>query len=107
MRTLLPICCALLLAGCGSETPDSRAGGDPPTSRYKETLDEARATAESLQGALDTYYARKLGQKPTTGQSSNRVVTPGKHNLAELRSEPSGSGRPAASVSSSTRKSGT
>jgi len=33
---------------------------------------------------LDTYYARKLGDRPTTGSSSNVVVTPGDASLEEL-----------------------
>jgi PmbA protein len=33
---------------------------------------------------LDTTYARKLGQAPTTGSASNRVVTPGKRDLAAI-----------------------
>jgi PmbA protein len=32
----------------------------------------------------DTYYASKLGASVTTGQPSNRVVTPGTRNRAEL-----------------------
>jgi PmbA protein len=34
---------------------------------------------------IDTYYGKKLGQAPTTGSPSNRVVTPGKLDLAGLR----------------------
>ncbi len=33
---------------------------------------------------LDTYYARKLGMAPTTGGSSNLVVTPGEGDLSSL-----------------------
>jgi PmbA protein len=33
---------------------------------------------------LDTYYARKLAETPTSGGSSNVVVTPGGRSLAEL-----------------------
>jgi PmbA protein len=33
---------------------------------------------------LDTYYAKKLGARPTTGGSSNVVVTPGARSVAEL-----------------------
>jgi PmbA protein len=33
---------------------------------------------------LDTYYAKKLGAQPTSGSSSNIVVTPGGKSLAEL-----------------------
>jgi PmbA protein len=33
---------------------------------------------------LDTYYARKLGMPPTSGSSSNLVVTPGSKSVAEL-----------------------
>lgn len=33
---------------------------------------------------LDTYYARKLGERPTTGSGSNIVVTPGEPSLDEL-----------------------
>ena len=33
---------------------------------------------------FDTYYAKKLGQRPTTGGSSNVVVTPGDRSLAQL-----------------------
>lgn len=33
---------------------------------------------------LDTYYARKLGMKPTTGGSSNLVVKPGQGDLQSI-----------------------
>jgi PmbA protein len=33
---------------------------------------------------LDTYYARKLGERPTTGDGSNVVITPGEATLDEL-----------------------
>lgn len=33
---------------------------------------------------LDTYYARKLGMAPTTGDPSNRVVAPGKRPLSTI-----------------------
>lgn len=33
---------------------------------------------------VDTYYGRKGGMQPTTGSASNRVVSPGRHSLAEL-----------------------
>lgn len=33
---------------------------------------------------VDTYYGRKLGQAPTTGSPSNRVVTPGARSLATI-----------------------
>jgi PmbA protein len=33
---------------------------------------------------LDTYYARKLGERPTTGDASNVIVTPGDAGLGEL-----------------------
>jgi len=33
---------------------------------------------------LDTYYAKKLGMAPTSGSTSNIVVTPGAKSLAEL-----------------------
>lgn len=33
---------------------------------------------------VDTYYARKLGVEPTTGDSSNLVVTPGEGDLQSL-----------------------
>lgn len=33
---------------------------------------------------IDTYYARKLGVAPTTGGSSNLVVTPGKGDLESI-----------------------
>jgi PmbA protein len=33
---------------------------------------------------IDTYYARKLGLRPTTGGSSNLVVKPGEGDLAEI-----------------------
>ena len=36
---------------------------------------------------VDTYYGRKGDLRPTTGSSSNRVVRPGNHSLAELLSE--------------------
>ncbi len=33
---------------------------------------------------IDTYYARKLGVRPTTGHGSNRVVQPGKGDLERM-----------------------
>src|SRR5690606_15756678 len=36
---------------------------------------------------VDTYYGRKLGMAPTTGSSSNRVVTPGTKDLPALLQE--------------------
>ena len=36
---------------------------------------------------VDTYYGRKGGMTPTTGRSSNRVVTPGELSLDELLRE--------------------
>jgi PmbA protein len=33
---------------------------------------------------VDTYYANKLGTRPTTGSSSNRVVAPGKRGRDAL-----------------------
>ena len=33
---------------------------------------------------LDTYYAKKLGEKPTTGSSSNLLLTPGSKSLGAL-----------------------
>lgn len=33
---------------------------------------------------LDTYYARKLGEAPTTGSSSNVVITPGERGLEAM-----------------------
>jgi PmbA protein len=39
---------------------------------------------------LDTYYARKLGRKPTTGAPSNLVVTPGDRGLDALLVEADG-----------------
>jgi PmbA protein len=33
---------------------------------------------------LDTYYARKLGMTPTTGEASNRVVALGKRDLSAI-----------------------
>ncbi len=33
---------------------------------------------------LDTYYARKLGEQPTTGSASNLVMTPGEGDLTNL-----------------------
>lgn len=49
----------------------------------------ARARAVVTGGALvspylDTTYARKLGEAPTSGSSSNRVITPGKRDLASI-----------------------
>jgi PmbA protein len=42
-------------------------------------------TAGRLDGFyLDTTYARKLGMKPTTGSGSNRLVTPGRRDLAAI-----------------------
>ena len=35
---------------------------------------------------LDTYYGAKLGQEPTTGSPSNRVVVPGQRGLDEILS---------------------
>jgi PmbA protein len=39
---------------------------------------------------LDTYYANKLGARPTTGAPSNQVVTPGPHDFAALLAEADG-----------------
>ncbi len=39
---------------------------------------------------LDTYYARKLGRKPTTGGPSNLVVTPGDRGLDGLLADADG-----------------
>lgn len=36
---------------------------------------------------VDTYYGRKLGMAPTTGGPSNRVVKPGKRDLAAIMSD--------------------
>ncbi len=39
---------------------------------------------------LDTYYARKLGRKPTSGSPSNLVVAPGDRDLDTLLAEADG-----------------
>ena len=63
----------LLVGGLSSQTFD----GEGMTARRMPVVD--RGVLRTY--FLDTYYASKLGKEPTTGGSSNLVVTPGRRDL--------------------------
>ncbi len=66
----------LLPRGHGSRLYD----GEGIAARKRTIIDQG-ALADLY---IDTYYGRKLGEEPTTGSPSNRIVTPGSRDLAAI-----------------------